>query len=90
MFPKMRDLGQLKGPVDHEVPGAGPCARWGRGTLRGQSSLGYACHGDPRRSHYLWCGDYPGFAQLALEKVYPRRRPRSSPGGRGRSGTRCR
>ena len=65
--PKMRDLGQLKGPVDHEVPVL--TVRDGQGTVKG-IVFGYACHATVL-SHYLWCGDYPGFAQLALEKKYP-------------------
>jgi neutral ceramidase len=32
--------------------------------------FGYACHATVL-SFYQWCGDYPGFAQLELEKRYP-------------------
>jgi hypothetical protein len=33
-------------------------------------AFGYACHATVL-SFYEWCGDYPGFAQLALETRYP-------------------
>ena len=55
------------GPVDHSVPVLT--------VTRPDGSLkvilfGYACH--PTTLSYLtWCGDYPGFAQLELEKLYP-------------------
>ena len=32
--------------------------------------FGYACH-PTTLSFTKWCGDYPGFAQLALEKAHP-------------------
>lgn len=32
--------------------------------------FGYACHATVL-SGYNWCGDYPGFAQIALEKDHP-------------------
>jgi hypothetical protein len=32
--------------------------------------FGYACHATVL-SGYQWCGDYPGYAQLALEKTHP-------------------
>jgi hypothetical protein len=32
--------------------------------------FGYACH-PTTLSFTTWCGDYPGFAQLQLEKLYP-------------------
>jgi len=65
--PKLRDLGQLKGPVDHEVPVL--CVRDMSGKVR-TIVFGYACHATVL-SFYQWCGDYPGFAQLELEKRYP-------------------
>ncbi len=57
----------LAGPQDHAVP-----------TLkvaRGDGALiavvfGYACHATVLADS-TWSGDYPGFAQLALEEVYP-------------------
>jgi hypothetical protein len=57
----------LKGPVDHTVPVLT--------VTRPDHSLlaivfGYACH-PTTLSFTKWCGDYPGFAQLALEKRHP-------------------
>ena len=65
--PKLRELGQLKGPVDHEVPvlALRDRARQGAGH---RVRLRLPCDG---AELLLWCGDYPGFAQLALEKRYP-------------------
>src|SRR5262245_42322841 len=57
----------LKGPVDHAVPVL---------TVSGTDDkllailFGYACH-PTTLSFTKWCGDYPGFAQLALEKNHP-------------------
>ena len=57
----------LKGPVDHDVPVI---------TVTGKDGkliavlFGYACH-PTTLSFTKWCGDYPGFAQLALEKNHP-------------------
>ncbi|MCE9562870.1 MAG: neutral/alkaline non-lysosomal ceramidase N-terminal domain-containing protein [Planctomycetes bacterium] len=57
----------LKGPVDHNVPVV---------TVTGADKklmailFGYACH--PTTLNFTkWCGDYPGFTQLALEKNHP-------------------
>ncbi len=65
--PKLRDLGLLKGPVDHEVPVL--CVRAADGTVRA-IVFGYACHATVM-DFYQWSGDYPGFAQLDLEQRYP-------------------
>jgi hypothetical protein len=57
----------LKGPVDHAVPVmtvSGP-----DGSLRAVV-FGYACH-PTTLSFTQWCGDYPGFAQIAIEKNHP-------------------
>ena len=57
----------LKGPVDHAVPVL---------TVTGMDEklvailFGYACH-PTTLSFTKWCGDYPGFAQLVLEKNHP-------------------
>jgi neutral ceramidase len=57
----------LKGPVDHAVPVL---------TVTGADGklmavlFGYACH-PTTLSFTKWCGDYPGFAQLAIEKNHP-------------------
>jgi hypothetical protein len=57
----------LKGPVDHSVPVLA--------VRRTDQSLmavlfGYACH-TTTLSFYQWCGDYAGFAQIALESALP-------------------
>ena len=65
--PKLRELGQLKGPVDHDVPVL--AVRDPEGHLKAVA-FGYACHATVL-PFYQWCGDYPGFAQLALEKTHP-------------------
>lgn len=57
----------LKGPVDHDVPVL--AVRRPDGSLRAVV-FGYACHATTL-SGYQWCGDYPGFAQIALEKAHP-------------------
>jgi hypothetical protein len=54
----------LKGPVDHSVPVL--AVRRLDGSLR-TLVFGYACH-TTTLSGYQWCGDYAGFAQIALEK----------------------
>ena len=57
----------LKGPVDHAVPVMT--------VTRPDQSIaailfGYACH--PTTLNFTqWCGDYPGYAQIALEKNHP-------------------
>ena len=57
----------LKGPVDHSVPVM---------TVSGPDRklvaivFGYACH-PTTLSFTKWCGDYPGFAQIAIEKNHP-------------------
>ncbi len=65
--PTLRDLGRLKGPVDHDVPVL--CVRDKQGRVKAVV-FGYACHATVLSS-YQWSGDYPGFAQIALEKAYP-------------------
>ncbi len=65
--PALRDLGRLRGPVDHDVPVLS--VRDKAGKVRAVL-FGYACHATVM-DYYKWSGDYPGFAQLALEKTYP-------------------
>jgi hypothetical protein len=65
--PQLRDLGQLKGPVDHDVPVLS--VRDKEGHVKAVV-FGYACHATVLSS-YEWSGDYPGFAQAALEKAHP-------------------
>jgi len=63
----------LKGVVDHTVPvlaiadGVSPAG--GPAGLRAVL-FGYACH-PTTLSFNQWCGDYPGWAQLALEANHP-------------------
>jgi hypothetical protein len=57
----------LAGPVDHDVPILT--------VTRPDGSLaavvfGYACH-PTTLSFTYWCGDYPGFAQLEIERQHP-------------------
>lgn len=58
---------ELKGPVDHSVPVL---------AIKGESGnlicalFGYACHATTI-SFNAWSGDYPGFAQINLEKNNP-------------------
>lgn len=58
---------QLVGPVDHSVPVI-------KVTNTSDELLavvfGYACHATTLNS-YQWSGDYPGFAQIALEETFP-------------------
>lgn len=65
--PAIRARGELKGPTDHAVPVL--AARDAKGTLKGVV-FGYACHATVL-SFQKWCGDYPGFAQIELEKAHP-------------------
>src|SRR5262249_55991368 len=65
--PQLRSAGQLKGPVDHDLPVLS--VRDAQGHLQA-IVCGYACHATVLSS-YQWCGDYPGFAQLELEKSHP-------------------
>jgi neutral ceramidase len=57
----------LVGPVDHNVPVI--TVTRPDGTVDAVV-FGYACH-PTTLSFTTWCGDYPGFAQLELEKNYP-------------------
>jgi hypothetical protein len=62
--PALRAAGKLAGPVDHDVP---VLAVYDRKDRLLAVTFGYACHATVLNG-YQWCGDYPGFAQLALEK----------------------
>jgi hypothetical protein len=57
----------LRGPVDHSVPVL--AVRDAAGGLRAVV-FGYACH-PTTLSDLQWCGDYPGYAQLELERRFP-------------------
>ncbi|MGC1272692.1 MAG: neutral/alkaline non-lysosomal ceramidase N-terminal domain-containing protein [Planctomycetaceae bacterium] len=65
--PQLREQGRLKGPFDHDVPVLS--VRDKAGALQAVL-FGYACHATVL-SGYDWSGDYPGFAQIALEKAHP-------------------
>jgi len=57
----------LNGPVDHAVPAIRVVGEDGTPIAL---VFGYACHCTVLDG-YQWCGDYPGFAQIALEQTYP-------------------
>ncbi len=65
--PKLIERGALKGPVDHSVPVLAVYSPDGK--LKAVL-FGYACH-NTVMDFYQWCGDYAGFAQLALERSHP-------------------
>jgi hypothetical protein len=70
--PDKRTKGLLAGPSDHDVPVLS--VRDAEGTLRAVL-FGYACHATVL-SGQTWNADYPGYAQMELEKKVPRsRRP---------------
>ena len=64
---KISEQTEINGPNDYSVP-----------VLKVTNSsgdllavaFGYACH-NTTLSGYEWCGDYAGFAQIELEKLYP-------------------
>ncbi|WP_166820044.1 neutral/alkaline non-lysosomal ceramidase N-terminal domain-containing protein [Thalassoroseus pseudoceratinae] len=57
----------LRGPVDHSVPVLTVTRPDGK---LDAVLFGYACH-PTTLSFRQWCGDYPGFAQIEIEKKYP-------------------
>jgi neutral ceramidase len=65
--PLLRSKGLLKGPVEHSVP---VLKVTGANNKVIAILFGYACH-PTTLSFTRWCGDYPGFAQLAIEKHHP-------------------
>jgi hypothetical protein len=65
--PMLREQGLLLGPVDHDVPLL--VVHDADGNLK-TLLFGYACHATVL-SGYDWCGDYPGYAQIALEERHP-------------------
>ena len=58
---------ELKGPNDYAVPVIKVADS--QGNIHA-IVFGYACHATTL-SGYQWSGDYPGFAQIALENMYP-------------------
>ncbi|HQZ66450.1 MAG TPA: neutral/alkaline non-lysosomal ceramidase N-terminal domain-containing protein [Planctomycetaceae bacterium] len=65
--PMLREAGQLVGPVDHDVPVL--VVKSPAGQLRA-ILFEYACHATVL-SGMNWCGDWPGFAQLEIERRHP-------------------
>lgn len=65
--PDWRARGMLVGPVDHDVPVLS--VRDQDGQLKAVL-FGYACHATCIALQH-WCGDYPGYAQIELEKLHP-------------------
>jgi hypothetical protein len=65
--PSRRQDGTLVGPVDHEGPVL--AVRGRQGELRA-IVFGYACHATVL-DDYAWSGDWPGFAQIELERRNP-------------------
>ena len=62
-----RAKGTLTGPSDHDVPVLS--VRDAEGKLEAVL-FGYACHATTIGLQQ-WCGDYPGYAQIELEKLHP-------------------
>lgn len=60
-------LTDLNGPNDYSVPVIKVTNESGQIIA---VAFGYACHATTLSS-YKWSGDYPGFAQIELEKLYP-------------------
>lgn len=65
--PQLRSQGVLKGPVDYDVPVLS--IRRPDGQLAGVI-FGYACHATVLPI-FRWSGDWPGYAQLAVEEAHP-------------------
>jgi len=69
--PDLRAADRLAGPVDHDVPVLfvqTPGVAGAEGVFA--VAAGYACHATVL-SGYEWSGDWPGFAQIELEKAFP-------------------
>jgi len=64
--PALRAQGKLQGPVDHDVPVL--VARRKEGDYKA-IVFGYACHATTL-SYFKFSGDYPGFAQIDVEKTH--------------------
>ena len=64
--PALRAAGQLLGPTDHEVP----VLQVRCGDEIKAIVFGYACH-STTLAFFEWCGDYPGYAMLAVEEQHP-------------------
>lgn len=65
--PQLKKEGKILGPHDHDLPLL--AVHNAKGELRAVL-FGYACHATVL-SGYDWCGDWPGFAQIEIEKRHP-------------------
>jgi hypothetical protein len=65
--PELRTSGLLRGPYDHDVP---VLSVHDTGGSLMAVVFGYACHATVLDLPQ-WSGDYPGFAQIELERVHP-------------------
>ena len=65
--PELREQGKLVGPSDHDVPVLAVRDATGKFTA---IAFGYACHATVM-GYNKFSGDYPGFAQAALEESHP-------------------
>jgi dienelactone hydrolase len=70
--PELREKDALRGPVDHDVPVLVVRRRNSETDQQGPLAIvcGYACHATVL-SGYQWCGDWPGYAQIAIEQTFP-------------------
>ena len=66
---RLRAEGKLKGPADHDLPVLVVRSADDAGKVIAVV-FGYACHATTLQ-FYQWSGDWPGFAQIELEKKYP-------------------
>jgi neutral ceramidase len=65
--PQLKADNKILGPSDHDVPVL--AVHNERGELRAVL-FGYACHATVLNG-YDWCADWPGYAQLEIEKRHP-------------------
>lgn len=65
--PQLKKDGKILGPHDHDLPLL--AVHNTKGELRAVL-FGYACHATVL-SGYDWCGDWPGYAQMEIERRHP-------------------
>jgi neutral ceramidase len=65
--PQLKQEGKILGPSDHDLPVL--AVHSPKGDLRAVL-FGYACHATVLAG-YEWNGDWPGFAQIEIEKRHP-------------------
>jgi neutral ceramidase len=65
--PQLQADGKILGPNDHDLPVL--AVHNDKNELRAVL-FGYACHATVL-SGYEWCGDWPGYAQIEIEKRHP-------------------